>query len=156
MPVELPDAAAVGDETLRLELRRHIPAPRDHVYRLWTTPAYLERFICPGNTGAKVSADPRVGGRFHIDMFGAKGEVWPHEGEYLEVDPPHRLRFTWVSQASPASVGSVVTVQLDEADGGTLVTLVQERFADEKQRAGHDQGWSAILEQLEVIPHQAI
>jgi uncharacterized protein YndB with AHSA1/START domain len=144
-------AAAVAAEPLRLELSRRIAAPRDKVFGLWTTPAHLERFICPGNTGASVQADVRVGGRFHIDMFGPKGQVWPHDGEYLEVDAPRRLRFTWISQASPAELNSIVTVDFEDDSGGTLVTLVQERFANPKEQAGHTEGWTMILNQLEAM-----
>ena len=143
--------AAVATEPLRLELSRRIAAPRDKVFGLWTTPAHLERFICPGNTGASVQADVRVGGRFHIEMFGSKGQVWPHDGEYLEVDPPRRLRFTWISEHSPAELNSIVTVDFEDDGGGTLVTLVQERFSNETEQAGHTEGWTMILDQLATL-----
>jgi len=148
MPVDQEGAVAVNAEPHRLEIRRHIAANRESLFRQWTTAELLERFICPGNTGARVVADVRVGGKFHIDMYGAKGEVWPHDGEYLEVDAPRRLRFTWVSLASPAELGSVVTIDFVEVNGGTDIVLVQDRFADAKALTGHQEGWTKILEQV--------
>ena len=45
---------------------------------------------------ARVEADARVGGRLHVVMEG-DGRVITHTGEFLEVDPPNRLSFTWRS-----------------------------------------------------------
>lgn len=76
---------ATDTSPLRLELRRTIAAPPERIFAAWTTPELLRGFITPGRPGhATVTVDARLGGRFHIDMLGAAGEVYPHDGEYLE------------------------------------------------------------------------
>lgn len=135
----------------RIELRRRYSAPPAAVFAAWTTAETLVKFICPGNPGgAKVALDPRLGGRFHIDMLGLPDQVYPHDGVYLEFDPPRRLRFSWISLACPAELGSEVTIDFHDLGGGqTELVLVHERLASAKDVDGHQTGWNAIFEQLD-------
>jgi uncharacterized protein YndB with AHSA1/START domain len=71
-----------------------------------------------------------------------------HEGEYLEIDRPRRLVFTFaVPQFDPA----VTTVELtfEPADGGCALTLrhtgVLPEWAEQTQ-----EGWGMILAGLEA------
>lgn len=143
-------AAGRGD-TWRIELRRTIPRPAWEVFAAWTTPDCLAGWICPGGAGARVRADIRVGGRFHIDMLGPNGEVWPHTGEYLEVDPPRRLAFTWVSPGAngcPASLSAGVTLDFHDLGEATELVLAHFGFPDAASHRDHVVGWTEILLQL--------
>ena len=136
-------------ETMRLEVRRLISGSREAVFRAWTTPETMEKFMCPGRRdSARVTCDPRPGGRFTIDMMGDQGQVWHHEGEYLEVTAPSRLKFTWIS-ASTHHRATVVTVDFLDRDGKTEVVLVHEGLPDQKERDGHTVGWTEILKQVD-------
>jgi len=42
-----------------------------------------------------------------------------------------------------------VTVELDDADGGTELRLVHEQLPNEESRAGHSAGWNSALDKLE-------
>ncbi len=142
----MPNVAA---ETYRLEVRRVIPVARERVFQAWTTRDQLERFMTPGRLDAAVvTCDPRVGGRFTIDMHGEKGEVWHHEGEYLEVTPPSRLKFTWVSKGTE-QLATVVTIDFLDREGKTELVLVHEGLPTAKGRDGHTEGWTAILAQVQ-------
>ena len=80
-----------------IHLTRRIAASPEDVFDPWTDPESLAQWMVPiagGSTNARV--DARVGGRFHIDMTG-NGTTYPHDGEYLRVDRPHLLEFTWIS-----------------------------------------------------------
>ena len=61
--------------------------------------------------GSRTTAelDPRVGGRYKIVMHGDRD--FDHHGEYLVVDPPAKLSFTWISEGSEYQ-RSIVTVEL--------------------------------------------
>lgn len=137
----------------RIELRRRYAAPPSAVFAAWTTMETLVKFICPGNPGgAKVSIDARLGGRFHIDMLGLPDQVYPHDGVYLEFDPPRRLRFSWISLACPAELGSEVTLDFHDLGGGrTELVLVHERLGSAQDVEGHTTGWAAILDQLTSV-----
>jgi uncharacterized protein YndB with AHSA1/START domain len=138
-------------DSYQVEVRRVIARPADEVFAAWLTPASLEKWICPGGAGARVTVDARVGGRFHIDMLGLNGEVWEHDGEYLELDSPRRLAFTWVSEGCGAPLGSVVTVDFHDLGSETEVVLVHSGFPSAKGRDDHAIGWAEILSQLAAI-----
>ncbi len=66
-------------------------------------------------------------------------------GEVLEVDPPYRLKHTYIFAMRPEA-DTVVTWELEAVDGGTRVTLTHagwtsEHTAPEK----HAAGWVEIL-----------
>jgi uncharacterized protein YndB with AHSA1/START domain len=63
---------------------------------------------CGGTATAQI--DPRVGGRFHIDMMG-QGQTFPHDGEYLRLERPRLIEFTWISKGTNQQ-RSVVSVEL--------------------------------------------
>lgn len=135
--------------SLRAEVRRTIQATPDVLYRAWTTPEQAAVFLSAPGHPATMNADVRVGGRFDILMASEKGERYPHTGEYLELDPPRRLAFTWISAWSPAELGAKVTVTFrDQGDGSTEVVLVHERFTDTLSRDDHQHGWAEFLGQL--------
>src|SRR6185369_8573475 len=80
-----------------LVVRRVLPAPRERVFAAWLDPESLAQWMRPDTVAATVvEVDPRVGGRFRIAMQRGDGEV-EHRGEYLTIDPPRRLEFTWIS-----------------------------------------------------------
>ena len=140
---------ATATETMHLEIRRLISGPREAVFRAWITRETMEQFMCPGRLdSARVTCDPRPGGRFTIDMMGDQGQVWHHEGEYLEVTAPSRLKFTWIS-ASTENRATVVTIDFLDRDGKTELVLVHEGLPNEKARDGHAVGWTEILNQMD-------
>jgi len=74
-------------------------------------------------------------------------------GRFVEVDPPHRLVFTWGWRHDHAVVpGSTrVEVTLEETDGGTLVVLRHYDLPDDEQRTHHAQGWTMYLDRLAAL-----
>jgi uncharacterized protein YndB with AHSA1/START domain len=75
--------------------------------------------------------------------------TWEHTGEYLVVDRPHKLSFTWFSLGTNKT-RSVVTLDLEAAgDGETDLRLTHADLPDAVAATEHTQGWSEILDQLE-------
>ena len=132
-----------GPETI--EIRRRLPAPIAEVFRWWTEPDRLREWMSPtGSVEAEV--DLRVGGAFRIVMSG-HGAVIEHVGEYLEVDPPRRLVFTWASVFTGAAP-SVVTVELEpDGEGATRLRLIHAQLP-EAAVVSHRDGWRTMLERL--------
>ena len=133
---------------LNLEVSRVINAPKDVLFDAWLDPKMLANFMMPAPDMSvpEVKADARVGGRFLIVMH-AGGKDMPHEGTYKTIDRPNTLAFTWESPMSPID-GSIVTLNFDDVDGGTKVTLNHVRFPNEESRNNHEAGWTRILEAL--------
>jgi uncharacterized protein YndB with AHSA1/START domain len=135
------------DDADAVVLRRTIPVPREEVFAAWLDPASLGQWMRPGDVArARAEVDPRVGGKFRIVMtHGGRDDA--HWGEYLEIDPPSRLSFTWVS-AHTDLVPTVVTIDFLEKDGATEVVLTHRRLPPARRDA-HKNGWAAILRKLE-------
>jgi uncharacterized protein YndB with AHSA1/START domain len=129
---------------LSLRLTQQVNNSPEKVFDAWLDPKMLAKFMITGpNAGVEsVETDARVGGRYDIVMTNEMGSV-PHWGEYRAIERPNLLVFTWNSPH--ASPDSLVTLTFSDADGGTLITLVHERFPSEGSRDGHARGWSAIL-----------
>jgi len=110
--------------TARVE--RVLPATPDVVYARWVDAAALAEFIAPAPGTAQVAIDPRIGGHLRIVMTfpDFRTEI---EGEYLVVEPPHRLSFTWRSLTG--GYASVVTVTFEQHGvGETLMTIVHSQL----------------------------
>lgn len=94
--------------------------------------------------------DLRVGGRFRVQFWSQDGEHHSVSGTYREVVPNRKLVFSWAWQTTPERE-SLVTIDLNPVDDGTVLTLTHERFADEKARDDHGQGWNRSLDRLEAL-----
>jgi uncharacterized protein YndB with AHSA1/START domain len=71
-----------------------------------------------------------------------------HTGEYLVIDPPSRLSFTWVS-AGTDHLPTVVSVELLERGTSTELILTHRRLPPTSVDA-HRRGWTDIIRQLEA------
>jgi uncharacterized protein YndB with AHSA1/START domain len=128
-----------------LVVERVLPASPDEVFDAWTTPSRMAAWMSPVGA-AEAEVDLRVGGSFRVVMVEARLE---HTGEYLEIDRPSRLVFTWVSPFTGAEP-SVVTVELHPHDEGTRVVLMHERLPEDVVD-GHRDGWGTMIERLAAI-----
>lgn len=133
---------------LKLETSRVIAASRETLFDAWLDPEMLAKFMTPGPNMSvpEVTSDAREGGRFRVVMRAGDQDL-PHSGTYKTIDRPNRLAFTWESPFSTLE-DSIVTIDFEDAEGGTNVHLTHVRFADEESRNNHMGGWTAILECL--------
>ena len=131
-----------------LRLVRVLQAPPEEVFDAWTDAASLAVWMAPGAVSRSVvELDARVGGRFRIVMKGPDCDH-VHEGEYLVVERPRRLVFTWISAAT-GGLATTVTVELvPRGRGETELTLTHEGLPDEAAREQHGSGWGDILRKL--------
>ena len=129
-------------------VQRVLPAPPAAVYDAWLDESALAEFICPEpGVAAEVSVDPRIGGQLRVLMSfpDSHSEV---TGEYIALDRPDRLSFTW--RAHDGQVDSVVTVVFEpHGEGETLMTITHSKLPPDLV-AQHSEGWSSIADQLEA------
>lgn len=128
---------------LVLNLTRMLPAPRAAVWSAITEPKQLARWWGPrGFTIPELDFDPRPGASYRIAMQPAEGDRFHLSGEFLEVDAPARLSFTfrW-DPPNPDDRETTATLSLDERGGETEVQFTQGEFATEERRALHETGW---------------
>lgn len=131
-----------------LTLERTLRAPPARVWAAWTQPEMMALWFGPHHTRVETAeADLRVGGRFRVvlrENTGARHEV---DGGYEAIEPERRLVFSWAWAGTPERL-SRVTVTLQAVPGGTLLTLMHDRFADEATATRHTRGWTESLERL--------
>ena len=148
----MPQAEAIAP--LELMINRTINAPRARVFRAWTEAAELDRWFSPDPEYiVKSSVDLRVGGAYRIEMCKPDGQVFGAHGVYREVQPPHRLVFTWTADNCGDAVAqdTLVTVEFFEADGKTQITLTHQQFASADVRDRHNHGWNACIDRLRKL-----
>lgn len=131
-----------------VRISRTLAATPDEVYDAWTDPAAVMEWMVPIPDGrTEASLEPRVGGRFQIDMFG-NGQTYPHRGEYLRLERPRLLEFTWISNAT-LQQRSVVRVELRSlGDDQTELTLTHKLLPSDEAARQHHDGWSTALDRL--------
>jgi glutathione S-transferase len=141
--------SATGEAAPVLVVRRQIAVRRERVFAAWLDSESLAHWMRPGDcTHATVTVDPRVGGGFRIVMHGrTEGDCNEHRGEYLAIEPPSLLSFTWISDAT-GHQPTVVTIELHERDAGTELVLTH-RHLPPKAVEGHRKGWTDIVRLLD-------
>jgi uncharacterized protein YndB with AHSA1/START domain len=96
--------------------------------------------------GTRAELDPRPGGRYRVEV--ESGGV--AAGEYREVDPPHRLVFSWGwegDEALPAG-STTVEITLAPAGSGCLLRLRHLGLPSPEQRELHQGGWHLYADRL--------
>ncbi len=129
--------------TTEIRIERVLPATISRVYDAWTRADVMVRWYCPNpQLELKVQADVRVGGEYVVEMG-------PHvvRGSYLQVEPPHRLAFSWAWDGSSDEI-SRVQVDLSEVEDGTLMILTHTGFATAEDAANHQLAWEPELQRL--------
>jgi uncharacterized protein YndB with AHSA1/START domain len=135
---------------LTIKLSVSVQASPQRVFDAMTDPEQVAEWWGPvGFTCPAVSLDPRVGGAYRIAMQPPEGELFHLAGEYLEVESPSRLAYTFRWEPpDPDDRETVVRLLLHERNGATEVELTQGRFATEARRELHRAGWTDTLARL--------
>lgn len=143
------NAQAQSGEVVRVT--KLLPAGPEQVFDAWTDPESLAQWFLPGPVKVgPVEVDLRIGGRYRIVVVGqAEYEHW---GEYVEIERPKRLVFTWFS-ANTGGGETLVTIEFEGRRSGTTgarteLTLTHEQLPNHQAAAQHEAGWSNILDAL--------
>lgn len=131
-----------------LTLVREFEAPRELVFKLWTNPEYLIKWMGPRHhPSVHHEADVRPGGIWRGCLQSVERPdvlLW-QGGSYLEVVPPEKLVFTFAWDDGPETV---CTVLLTEQKGKTRMVFHQTPFETAGNRDGHGEGWSSSFDRL--------
>lgn len=136
------------DERHTIQVRHVFSASPERVFDAWLDPAKAAKFLftTPTSQIVKAEVDARIGGKFlFVDRRDGVDAV--HTGEYLEIDRPKRLVFSFgVPQFSPEFTR--VTVEIAPQGKGCALTLTHTGvLPDYGERT--QTGWTMILEALD-------
>lgn len=136
-----------------VRLHRVLKAPPERVYRAFTTPDAMAKWIAPfGFTCTVHHMEPLVGGTFRMSFTNfSSQQSHSFGGEYLELVPGELLRYTDVFD-DPGLAGVLqVTVRLKPVTGGTDLSIVQEGIPDVIPVEMCYLGWQESLTQLAML-----
>jgi uncharacterized protein YndB with AHSA1/START domain len=136
-----------------IRLHRVLKAPPERVYRAWLDPAANAKFLPPnGFTCTVHHMDAKVGGTFRMSFTNfTSGNGHSFGGEYLELKPNERLRYTDRFD-DPNLPGEIrVTIDLKKVSCGTEMHIVQEGVPDVIPAEACYLGWQDTLNQLAAL-----
>lgn len=128
-----------------------IAAPRERIFEALTDPKQAVRWWGQNDRYhlSEFIMDTKVGGKWSTAGGSMKmGDINVH-GEFVEVDPPRRLAYTWISSWMPKT--TTVLWELEAQNDGTLVKLTHTGFAgDAEQAQNHSHGWNLVISWLQA------
>jgi uncharacterized protein YndB with AHSA1/START domain len=96
-----------------------------------------------------VEADPRIGGTLGFDIEEA-GRTFRVSGNYLTLERPHRVAFTWSCSTWPdPTIQTVVTVTIEPDGAEASIMTIEHALLPPALVQQHAYGWTVISMQLE-------
>jgi uncharacterized protein YndB with AHSA1/START domain len=106
---------------------REFDAPRDLVYRAWTTPELVMRWWSGRRGTMKIAEiDLRVGGAWRYLMEAGGGFEVGFHGEFREIVPNERIVSTEVYEGAPEGGPAVNLITFTETDGRTTLAILMQ------------------------------
>ena len=142
----------MSESTNTIRLHRVLRAPAERIYRAFLDPDALAKWIPPhGFVGRVHEMDARVGGGYRMSFTNfSTGTSHSFGGEYVELTPHQRIRYTDKFE-DPGLPGEMqVTMALREVACGTEFTIVQEGLPSAIPVESCYLGWQ---ESLSLLAH---
>jgi uncharacterized protein YndB with AHSA1/START domain len=136
------------ETTLRIE--RAYRAPAQAVFDAWTSEEVIRRWWHAGHDWetSEAEVDLRVGGVVRVVMRDPhKDKEYGGGGRYTEIDPPHRLAFTWIWDGNDTR--QLIELEFEEHDGLTTVRFTHSDLWNEEAVRSHQEGWGRCFDNLE-------
>ena len=145
------DPGGTPDQGWTVEVEHRVSGSPDAVFAYFTDPEKHRRWY-----GVDVELDPRPGGAYRVMVA---PQVWAR-GEYLAVEPPHRLLLTWgwegnldlphTLQGVPPGSSTVEFRFVPDGDG-TIIRVRHTGLPTEDAGWAHRLGWDSYLPRLVAI-----
>lgn len=133
-----------------IRLHRVLRATPEKVYRAFLDAQAMAKWLPPYGFTAKVhQIEPRVGGTHRMSFTNfSSGKTHSFGGQYLELAPNERIRYTDAFDDANLPGEMQVTVTLKKVSFGTELHVVQEGVPEAIPAEACYLGWQESLEQL--------
>ncbi|WMT74377.1 SRPBCC family protein [Bradyrhizobium sp. Ash2021] len=134
-------------ESRAIERQIFIDASPETVFGFLVDPKLMSQWI-----GIFHALEPHAGGRFQVEV--SPGNI--ARGTYTEVTRPRRVAFTWGWDSVDPNLAltppgeSLVEIELEQRDGGTLLRLRHSGLPDVTIPV-HGERWSLYLDRLQEV-----
>jgi uncharacterized protein YndB with AHSA1/START domain len=138
---------------------RHLNAPRSRVYAALTDPADIVRWKVPSSMTAELHDFDGKSFRISLtydspDRIGkTSAHTDTYRGRFVELVPDERVVEVDEFETDDPSLAGPMTITIDlvDADGGTLLTAVHEGLPDGVDPADNELGWQEALDRLAAL-----
>jgi uncharacterized protein YndB with AHSA1/START domain len=133
-------------ENISVEREIEIAASPETIWELLTQEDEAVKWM-----GQSASFDLRPGGTYRVEVIPGNTA----RGEFVEIDPPHRLVYTWGWEpGSPSTVAagsSTIEFELTPHQGGTLLRFRHSDLPSTDAAESHSHGWDHYLSRLTLL-----
>ncbi len=113
-------------KSFTVSLSRTFAAPAEKIFDRWLIPTFVGNWMFGTHLGNEKILDlqneVRPGGTFIYRIERNEKEI-THDGEYLQIDRPKRLSFSWQESARKHANKSKINLSLDPQHGKTKLKL---------------------------------
>jgi uncharacterized protein YndB with AHSA1/START domain len=140
-----------------IAMARTFNAPRELVFKAWTTPDLLKRWLYGPEDWRLMDCeiDLKVGGAIRWVWRHQDGESMELRGVYREIIPPDKLVFTEIFDDNWTGGETLVTITFVESGGKTTVTqsilYVSKAARDGALKSGMEEGMAVGYDRLEKL-----
>ena len=139
------------NQPVKAVVSHRFAVPAESVFDAWLDPVWIGRWMFGPDVRdekiVRLVVEPRVGGKFSFVVNRQNVEI-DHVGEYLEIDRPRLLVFTWATRDSLPNTSRVI-VEILPCDSGCELTLTHVMSADWAAFVDKAAGsWRKMLEAL--------
>ena len=127
----------------KIELERHYPHPITDVWEGITTNEGISDWLLETN-----NFKAEAGHRFDMTCVNDDGSLDFYRCQVLEIDPPHRMVWSWLLAGEESESLTEVEFRLEATDTGTTVTLIHRGDRDKATIDRFKSGWPFKLERL--------
>jgi uncharacterized protein YndB with AHSA1/START domain len=136
-------------EVATVRVHRVMPAVPDVVFNEWLDRESLQEWMCPRPVRVvDVTVEPHVGGtvRFDVDDSGTRVLI---TGQFLTIDRPRLLRFTWTNSNWPDPTReSIVNVAFEPVGEDETLMSIEHSLLPPEEFESFESGWTLTAEQL--------
>jgi len=123
-------------EQSTLNANKTFQVPVEALYKAWTDAEQLKQWWKPmGLTLTQVENEMREGGKIAYKFEGQEGTGLTIEGTYQEVEPQHRLVYTWNWQLPDEKLNSAYKLEVMFEGSGSQSTITVKQQEDEHQES---------------------
>ena len=130
----------------------HIAAQPERVFQALVDPQQVPQWW--GQNGVyrctEFNSDLRIGGKWSSSGVGPDGGKFEVTGEYLEVDPPRLLVYTWIASWT-GEAKTTVRWDLIPTNQGTLLRIRHSGLAAYPDIAQSYRGWPRMLGWVQAL-----
>jgi uncharacterized protein YndB with AHSA1/START domain len=160
-------ANGTANEPERMVVTRVFDAPRELVWKAWTSPEYAKQWWGPKDfTTPFCEMDFRVGGKYRFCMRSPDGQEFWTGGEYIEIVPQEKIVLSLYptdadgNKADLADFGveheaidgaNDVILFEDLGNGKTKLTMIGNETMANARESGQLEGWNQILDKFAAV-----